>query len=76
MFSAVDGRKDETHKQSIFDYIKSVGDQVSMADIKEHFNNEMSKKTLHNNLNKLLTEGKIEKVEKGIYKCSVENSTK
>jgi len=44
---------------------------VSAADIKEHFDNAMSRKTIFNNLNKLQDEGKIEKLEKGLYTCSV-----
>jgi archaellum biogenesis ATPase FlaH len=76
LFSAGDGRKDDTNKLAILDFIKTIEGQVSISDIKEQFNSEMSKKTIHNNLNKLLTEDKIEKVEKGIYKCSVENSKK
>lgn len=76
LLSAGDGRKDDANKQSIYAYFKSVDNQVSIADLKEHFNNEMSKKTLHNNLKKLIEEGKIEKIEKGVYKCSVANNNK
>jgi Fe2+ or Zn2+ uptake regulation protein len=66
-----DGRKDDTNKQAIYDYIKLAEEEVTAAEIKDHFNNAMSKKTIHNNLNKLQGEGKIEKLEKGLYKCSV-----
>jgi archaellum biogenesis ATPase FlaH len=67
-----DGRKDDTNKQAIFDFIYSSDEAVTASQIKEHFNNTISKKTIFNNLNKLLEEGKIEKVEKGLYKCSVD----
>jgi len=75
LIARIDGRKDDTNKQLIFEYLKSVGDEVSIVEIKEHFKNEMSKKTLHNNLNKLVSEEKIEKTEKGVYKCSVESNS-
>jgi len=68
-----DGRKDEANKTAIYDFLKSADEPVPAMQVKDHFDGHMSKKTIFNNLNKLLAEGKIEKVEKGIYKCSVDN---
>ncbi len=69
-----DGRKNDSNKLAIFDYIKSSDGPVSSSDIKDHFAEAMSKKTIFNNLNKLQDEGVIKKLEKGLYKCSVDNS--
>jgi KaiC/GvpD/RAD55 family RecA-like ATPase len=68
-----DGRKDDSNKLAIFDFIKSSDGPVSSLDIKDHFAEAMSKKTIFNNLNKLQDEESIERVGKGLYKCSVDN---
>jgi len=76
LFEKKDGRRDDTNKIAILNFIQSVDGPVTTSDIKDHFNNEISTKTIHNNLNKLQEEGKIERVEKGLYKCSADNSNK
>jgi len=68
-----DGRKDDSNKLAIFDFIKSSDGPVSSSDIKDHFAEAMSKKTIFNNLNKLQDEEAIERIGKGFYKCSVDN---
>lgn len=69
-----DGRLDDTNKQAILEYIKEAEKAVTVMEIKEHFNNALSKKTIYNNLNKLLKEGKVIRLGKGLYIYSVDSS--
>lgn len=76
-----DKRQDSTNKDLIYNYCQSLSSQgsptTSSADLMKMFvsndTKTMAKDTLYKSLDKLQEEGKIEKLEKGVYQLKIEN---
>lgn len=72
----IDGRKDDSTKIMINEFIDSKASQgsqtISITEFKDEFveNSTMSKQTLHDNLNSIMKEGYIERENKGVYKIN------
>lgn len=74
ILKSTDNRYDSNNTQKILEFIKESVDSENIIETKilhNHFveqNGYMSKKTLHNQINKLIKMNEIEKVKNGIYK--------
>ena len=72
-YSKIDGREDSTNPNTIYDYFVSTtstgSTSITTAQLYENFveTNTMAKDTLYRSLDKLRTDGKIDKVKKGVY---------
>lgn len=64
-----DGRIDNTNTDLILEYIQNKG-KVRTVEVIKEFKGTISERTVKNQLSKLIKQGKVEKVEKGVYRPS------